>query len=154
MFVFSGNFFIRKCTIDSYSSLQWKDTRDSNPPVLARNLPFSAIISGLPFSLNILPVFKTSLLTSLCSTILWRFSGVSQPFLPLWDQSNRTCDNFGHRNKLDYFDFVQGLRSFVVSKCLRHTQLKIFHGGARGSRLHCSWEQLCRSLNLPFTRHA
>ena len=32
---------------------------DSNPPFLARNLPFSVNISGLPFSLNILLVFET-----------------------------------------------------------------------------------------------
>ena len=30
---------------------------DSNPPVLAENLPFLENISGLPFSLNILLVF-------------------------------------------------------------------------------------------------
>ena len=34
-------------------------TRDSNPPVLAGNLPFSVNISSLPFLLNILPVFET-----------------------------------------------------------------------------------------------
>lgn len=33
--------------------------RDSNPPVLAGNLPFSAIISGLLFSFNILLFFVT-----------------------------------------------------------------------------------------------
>ena len=33
--------------------------RDSNPLVLAENLPFLANISGLPFSLNILLVFET-----------------------------------------------------------------------------------------------
>ena len=32
---------------------------DSNPPVLAGNFPFLAKISGLPFSLDILPVFET-----------------------------------------------------------------------------------------------
>ena len=32
---------------------------DFNPPVLAENLPFLENISGLPFSLNILPVFET-----------------------------------------------------------------------------------------------
>ncbi len=31
--------------------------RDSNPPVSAENLPFSAIVFGLPFSLNILMFF-------------------------------------------------------------------------------------------------
>ena len=41
---------------------------------------FSANISGLPFSLNILPVFKTSLL----STIFCRFSVVSRLYLPFW----------------------------------------------------------------------
>ena len=33
--------------------------RDSNPPVVAENLPFLENISGLTFSLNILVVFKT-----------------------------------------------------------------------------------------------
>ena len=32
---------------------------DSNPPVLAENLPFLENIFGLPFSLNILLVFET-----------------------------------------------------------------------------------------------
>ena len=32
---------------------------DSNPPVLAENLPFVESIFGLPFSLNILLVFET-----------------------------------------------------------------------------------------------
>ena len=31
---------------------------DSNPLILAENLPFLEIISGLPFSLNILLVFE------------------------------------------------------------------------------------------------
>ena len=35
-------------------------SRDSlDPPILARNLPFSANIFRVPFSLNILPVFET-----------------------------------------------------------------------------------------------
>ena len=33
--------------------------KDSNPPVLAGNLPFSLNISGFPFSHNILQVFET-----------------------------------------------------------------------------------------------
>ena len=32
---------------------------DSNPPVLAKNLPFFGDIFGLPFSLNIFLVFET-----------------------------------------------------------------------------------------------
>ena len=32
---------------------------DSNPPVLAENLPFLENISGLPFPLKILMVFET-----------------------------------------------------------------------------------------------
>ena len=32
---------------------------DSNPPILAENLPFLENIFGLPFSLNILLVFET-----------------------------------------------------------------------------------------------
>ena len=32
---------------------------DSNPPVLAENLPFLENIFGLPFSLNIFLVFET-----------------------------------------------------------------------------------------------
>ena len=53
---------------------------DSNPPVLAENLPILENISGLPFSLNILLVFSNLFLfkgrecflclTSLFSTIL------------------------------------------------------------------------------------
>ena len=37
---------------------KFPDARDSNPPAFAGNLPFSANISGLPFSLNILPVVE------------------------------------------------------------------------------------------------
>ena len=50
--------------------------KDSNPPVLARNLLFLLNISGFPFSHNILPVFET--LTSQ-RTIM--FSLFNQSFL-------------------------------------------------------------------------
>ena len=39
------------------ANLAKKNNRDSNPPALAGNLLFLVDISGLPFSLNILPVF-------------------------------------------------------------------------------------------------
>ena len=42
----------------------------------------------------------------------------------------RTCDNFGRRNKLDYFDFVQGLRSLILwsQNVLEAHNLKFFMG--------------------------
>lgn len=57
-------------------------------------------------------------------------------------------------NTLDCLDFVQGLSSFVISKCrkrhLRGTYLKLFPGEhapgpARGSRLWRSLERLAAS---------
>ena len=68
--------------------------KDSNPPVLAGNLPFSLNISGFPFSHNVLQVFETltsqgkimfSLFNqSFLAQFFAIFFVVSQPFLPFW----------------------------------------------------------------------
>ena len=94
---------------------------------------------------------KLLCLTSLCSTILWRFSGVSQPFLPFngiwatepaiildteinWIISTlcKVCDHLWSQNVLE----AHNLKFFMEELDVRT----------------CSWEQLCQSfsLNLPF----
>ena len=64
--------------------------KDSNPPVLAGNLPFSLNISGFPFSPNILPVFETLTSQRMIMFSLFNqschFLVVSQPFLPFWPE--------------------------------------------------------------------
>ena len=61
--------------------------------------------------------------------ILCHFSEVFQPFL----SKHLACNIFGHANALDCLNFVQGLHSFMVSKCrkwhLRGTYLKIIRRG-------------------------
>ena len=70
-------------------------------------------------------------LTSHFSTILFHISGVSQPFLNYGIRA-WACDSFVCGNTLDCLHFMQGLHSFVVSKCRkrhhRGTYLKIFLG--------------------------
>ena len=64
--------------------------------------------------------------------ILCHFSEVSQPFL----SKHLACNKFRHANALDCLNFVQGLHSFMVSKCrkwhliIRGTYLKIIRRGA------------------------
>ena len=57
----------------------------------------------------------------------WGFSAI---FI---QASTIACNNFGHANALDCLDFVQGLHSFMISKCrkwhLRGTYLKIIRRG-------------------------
>ena len=115
----------------------------------AENLPFSANTSGLPFSLNILPVFETFpsqrqiffCLTGLFITILCRFSVVSRPFLPFWH-------------------FESGVtHCTVISKCRKwHLRGNIFRGSMssdppRGSRLRRSWtRQPSQGWNLVYAK--
>ena len=50
---------VKSVYIIDHSFNRLHTSRDSNPPVLAGNLLFSTSISGLPFSLNMLPIFET-----------------------------------------------------------------------------------------------
>ena len=62
---------------------------DSNPPVLAENLPFFGNISGLPFLHNILLVFETvpsqrKIMISFCLTSLFNTNSMLFLDVFLW----------------------------------------------------------------------
>ena len=121
------------------------------PPVFRLN------ISNLPFLLNILPVSSLTLPFFVSPVFLARFFAVSLRFFSnFYPHGIRAwaCDNFGCGNyTLDCLNFMQGLHSFVVSKCrkrdLRGTNLKFFAlkpwNPTRSLQLQRSWEQLCHS---------
>ena len=111
---------------------------------------FRETFPGSHFHLIFSWFLKLLCLTSLFSTILWRFSGVSQPFLPLAGSKHEPAiilDVVIHWTVLTLCKVYIHLWSQNV---LEAHNSKFFTGGARGSCLHCSWEQLCQSLNLPF----
>lgn len=127
----------------------WLSYRDSNTPVLARNLPFFGKCFQPPVFTEYSPVFLGTLLGVLCLTRLLSTKGfwavVSLPFftfLVSLHDSAPLCGNFGSGNASDCLDVVQGLHLFVALdflKCRKwHLRAPYFNFFRGSMHLNCA----------------